>query len=122
MNVHDLQEVTAGTPDFTSDDRAASFWMPERFNQGMVWVGRFTGRSPWERHPDSDELLAVRAGEMEFTILGEDGEETRRVPAGSFAVVPRGLWHRVRSTEEVNTWGVTVGATEHSEAEDPREG
>jgi len=122
MNVHDLKEVMAGAPEFTSDDREASFWMPERFNEGMVWVGRFTGQSPWERHPDSDELLSVRAGEMEVTILRDEGEETRVIPAGSFAVVPRGVWHRVRSREEVSTWGVTVGTTEHSEAEDPRAG
>lgn len=118
---HDIRALLASAPDFTTDERDASFWMPQPFNEGGLWVGRFTGRSPWELHATTDELLHVLEGQLEVTILNEDGSQDEiTVSAGSMCVVPRGHWHRVEAREEVTSCGVTPGPTDHSEAEDPR--
>ena len=53
---------------------------------------------------------------MTFSLVSENIVTT----AGSVFVVPKGRWHRVRSEEEVTVYGITLGATQHSEAEDPR--
>src|SRR5215472_16136545 len=57
-----------------------------------VGVTRFSTQTcPWERHPDSDELLHVLEGELEVTTLTDDGSIHTSVPAGSLFVCPRGL-------------------------------
>jgi quercetin dioxygenase-like cupin family protein len=59
-----------------------------------VGVVRFTGLTPWERHPD-DELLYVVEGAVDVTVLDQEGVATvSTVKAGSICVVPAGSWHR----------------------------
>lgn len=118
MEAHDIGAVMAGLPQWVSEDDKASFWIPESFNQGMFWVGRFSGQSPWERHPDGDELLHVLEGEVEVTVWTDDGLVHTTVPAGSVFVVPRGLWHRQIAWEAVTQVGATPGTTEHSTVKD----
>lgn len=124
MNAHDLRETMSGEPDWQDADETgeARFWMPQPFNDGMLWAGRFKGTSPWERHADTDELLCTLEGSFDVTVLTDDGPVTTAVPAGSVFVVPRGRWHRVSSEDETVAYGVTPGSTEHSFAEDPRAG
>lgn len=49
------------------------------------------GTSPWERHPDTDELLYILEGRADVTILHDDGPVVTPVGAGRVIVVPRGL-------------------------------
>lgn len=91
------------------------------FNQGsagVLWCR--AGTSPWERHPDDDELLHVLEGEVVIRVLTEEGPVDTMVRAGSMCVVPRGLWHRHQVPELLKEFYVTPGATEHSTADDPR--
>ena len=93
----------------------------EQFNRGtagVFWCG--AGTSPWERHPDDDELLHVIEGEVVIRVLTDSGPVDTTVGAGSVFVVPRGLWHRHQVPERLKEFYVTPGATEHSMAEDPR--
>ena len=115
----DLAQVMAGPPGYAPDDTTA-FWMPHGFNGGMTWVGRFEGRSPWERHPEADEFVYTLEGEVVVTVMADAGPVEVPVPAGSTYVVPRGHWHRVEAAAPVLLMGATAGVTEHSEAEDPR--
>jgi mannose-6-phosphate isomerase-like protein (cupin superfamily) len=56
----------------------------------------------WERHPKGDELLHVLEGEVKVELLQKSGRIAREtVRAGSFYVVPRGLWHRPIQREPV---------------------
>ena len=80
----------------------------------------YSGLTPWERHPDGDELLHTLEGEVEVTLLRDGGPTKTRVRAGSMFVVPRGLWHRQIARAAVMQWGATPGRTEHSTAKDPR--
>ena len=78
------------------------------------------GTSPWERHPDTDELLYILEGRADATILHDDGPVVTPVGEGSVIVVPRGLWHRHTLHGTVKELYLTPGRSEHSTAEDPR--
>jgi mannose-6-phosphate isomerase-like protein (cupin superfamily) len=121
MKPHDIKKAMTHPPQFEDPDGEASFWTMESFNEGQTWVGRFTGQSPWERHPDGDELLHVLEGKVEVTVLTEGGAVEQPVSAGSIFVIPRGLWHRQFARSTVLQFGATPGRTEHSTAEDPRQ-
>ncbi len=94
------------------------------FNEGGggVFWSLEGGPSPWEMHPDCDELLHVVEGEIDVEVLPKNGGEAvfAHVSSGSFLVVPKGCWHRqylkVKSTE----FYLTPGRTLHSQSQDPR--
>ena len=94
------------------------------FDDGGAGVFRSTqgGPSPWEMHPDCDELLHVIEGAIEVEILpNEKGAGcTRKVNAGWFLIVPRGCWHRQRILSATTEFYLTPGRTLHSNAVDPR--
>jgi hypothetical protein len=55
---------------------------------GVFWAGA-GGPSPWERHPECDELLQILDGEIEVEILPPESDHAGtkvRVPTGSFVV------------------------------------
>lgn len=75
-----------------------AFWMLGTQGVNNLWLGRFGPesvgkRSPWERHPDGEELLHVLKGAVEVTLLLESGPATRQLDAGSIFLVPAGVWH-----------------------------
>jgi mannose-6-phosphate isomerase-like protein (cupin superfamily) len=72
-------------------------------------------------HPDNDELLQVLEGEVDIEVLTEEGSEIVHVGAGSFFVVPRSHWHRHRLSGLLKELYLTLGRTETSMGEDPRE-
>jgi quercetin dioxygenase-like cupin family protein len=84
-----------------------------------VGVGRFSVQTPWERHPDDDELLHILEGEVQLTVLNDDGPIEATVRAGSIFVVPRALWHRQLARTTATVLFMT-GQTNVSTAEDPR--
>jgi quercetin dioxygenase-like cupin family protein len=121
MKMYNIRDTMTQPPSFVTPDGKASFWIGDPFNGGMISVGRFSGQSPWERHPDGDELVHVLDGEVEITVLAEAGPLHTTVRAGSVFIVPKGLWHRQLARQSVTEFGATVGQTEHSDAEDPRQ-
>jgi quercetin dioxygenase-like cupin family protein len=92
-----------------------------RLENRFLGVMRFSGTTPWERHPDGDELLHVLDGEVDVTVLTDDGPVDVAVPAGSLLVCPRGLWHRQTPRAAATVFFATPTATsEASWAADPR--
>jgi quercetin dioxygenase-like cupin family protein len=123
MKAHDLRAALAGTrlgTVTTAEEDAAAFPRLDAFNDGAVYVGRFSGQTPWERHPGADELLYVLDGATELTLLAPGGPVRVSVPAGSAFVVPRGLWHRQLAPTGVTLLAATPDDSEVSEADDPR--
>jgi uncharacterized cupin superfamily protein len=120
MRTYDIRATMELPPAFVTPDGRASFWIGAPFNNGMISVGRFSGQSPWERHPDGDELVHVLDGEVEITVLTDKGPVQTTVSAGSVFIVPKAHWHRQLARHAVTQFGATVGATEHSNAADPR--
>ena len=84
----------AMTPKSTTKESAAAFRMVAKLNDCPVFVVKFSGEPPWERHPTGDELLYVLEGEIEIIILTGDGMKSHAVQAGSAFVVPKNVWHR----------------------------
>ncbi len=119
MDAHDLARTMKRTPDFADEQGLARFWMLGPCNGGMAWVGRFSGASPWERHPDGDEVLHVLEGEVQVVLLGESGTVRTRLQAGQVFIVPRNTWHQQEARGTVVQWGATPGRTEHSDRENP---
>jgi mannose-6-phosphate isomerase-like protein (cupin superfamily) len=123
MKAHDLRQalaaVATGTVT-TAEEDAAAFPRLASYNDGAIYVGRFSGQTPWERHPDADELLYVLEGAVEITLLAEGGPAQVSVAAGSAFVVPRGLWHRQLAPKGVTLLAAVPDNSENSEADDPR--
>jgi len=100
MKPHDIQSALRSAPEIdleadpSFDQIRAAFPQLTTFDKGGITVGRFSGRTPWERHVASDEFLHVLDGEVEVTLLADDDPVRVIVPAGSIFVVPRGVWHR----------------------------
>lgn len=126
MKAQDIQAILRDVPELrigattTAEEAAAAFPLLAAFNNGGVYAGRFGGLSPWECHPSGDELVHVLEGEVEVTVLSNEGAETVTVKAGSIFVVPRGVWHRQLPRPSVLLLTVTPKPTDVSLAEDPR--
>jgi quercetin dioxygenase-like cupin family protein len=120
-----MQDLTAHDPSAVADRLAEmEFRQLERFDDGAAGVfwSEPGGPSPWEMHPDCDEMLQILDGEIEVEILPMDGSKCikTRVPKGSFFVVPRGCWHRQYIVERTKEFYLTPGQTLHSNELDPR--
>ncbi len=126
MKAYDIRTALKGVPELTitanttEDEAAAAFPQLAAFNGGGVFVGRYSGQPPWERHPKADELLHVLDGEIDVTVLTADGPTEVTLRAGSLFVVPRGLWHRPVARAGATLLSATPQPTEVSFAEDPR--
>ena len=123
MKAHDLRQALAGVAAgevMTAEEDAAAFPRLASFNASAIYVGRFAGQTPWERHLDADELLHVLEGAVDITVLTSDGPTLTSVTAGSIFVVPRGLWHRQLARPSVTLLAVTPDTSEISVADDPR--
>ena len=90
---------------------------------GVFWSND-GGPSPWEMHPNRDELLHVIEGEIEIEIevLPEKSgnSETVTLKSGGFLIVPRGCWHRQTIRGKSQEFYLTPGESLHSHADDPR--
>src|SRR5437867_3517005 len=124
---HDLRAALSGLPELaigsstTAEEAAAAVRPIASLDQCRIGVMRFSGLTPWERHPDGDELLHPLEGEVEVTVLTDGGPAHVTVRAGSVFVCPRGLWHRQLPRPAVTELFATPGKTdEASWAEDPR--
>lgn len=124
MKAHDIQTALRGIRPAevrTAEEDAAAFPRLASFDSGAVYVGKFSGQSPWELHPEGDELLYVLDGEVEITLLIEEGAARELIPAGCVFVVPKGLWHRQVARPDATLLAVTPGRSENSCNEDPRQ-
>jgi quercetin dioxygenase-like cupin family protein len=67
-----------------------------------VGVARFSKHPRWEIHPNGDELLIGIAGELELTILCDDGPVTTALQPGHAIVIPKNTWHSPTPRSEVS--------------------
>ena len=114
MRAHSLAQALDGL-DELEFNRLGDF---ERGSIGVYWSG--SGTSPWELHPEDDELLYVIEGGVTIQILTEKGRIDIEVEEGSCLVVPRNHWHRHKVDAVVKELYVTPGPSETSFADDPR--
>jgi mannose-6-phosphate isomerase-like protein (cupin superfamily) len=120
-----VQDLIALDPSLIADGLAEmEFHELSRFDDGHAGVfwSEAGGPSPWEMHPDCDEMLQILEGEIEIEVLPPDGGRgiKTRVGSGCFFVVPRGCWHRQSLMERTKEFYLTPGRTLHSQESDPR--
>ena len=126
LEARDIGGILAGLPELrissetSSAEADAAFGEVATFDRCPIFVGRFHGQSPWERHSSGDELLHVLDGEVDVTILTDDGPVHRTLRAGSVFVCPRGLWHRQLARSGATGLYATPRPTDISFADDPR--
>ena len=74
------------------------------FDESSIGIGRYVaGSSPWERHKNGDELLLVTDGEVQIEVIEPSGDSwTEQLKQGSLFVVPKGKWHQLTATDNVN--------------------
>ncbi len=111
------------TEQTTAEEANAAYLHLADLDRLRLGVMRFSGRTPWERHPDGDELLYALDGEAELTAMTDDGPVTRTIRAGDAFVCPRGIWHRQLPKTWVTILYCTPNKTDEvSFADDPRAG
>ena len=92
-----------------------------RVDHYEVGVARFSKHPRWEIHPSGDELLIGIAGELELTILSDDGPVTTVLQTGHAIVIPRNTWHSSIPLGEVSLLSLAnYEGTAVSDALDPR--
>jgi PhnB protein len=124
---HDLRAALREVPhltitaDTTEDQANAAVRNVAKIGKLTLGVMSYSGLTPWERHPDGDELLLALDGELEVTVLTDDGPVTRKLRAGEAFVCPQGLWHRQLAEKSVSMlYGTPIETSEVSFAADPR--
>lgn len=115
-----LKILEGRTPYSSEEEASEAFATLASFDTGGVFVGGFSGDSPWEKHTAGDELVHILKGSAELTILSDDKEQVLIMKAGMVTVVPKGLWHRFRAPDGVTVLTATPHPTDHSTADDPR--
>lgn len=126
---HDLPAALSGLPelvisaDTTEQEADAATRSITTLGPCTLGVMRYSGLTPWERHPDGDELLHVLEGAVDVTVLADDGPRQVSLDAGSVFVCPKGLWHRQLPRPSVTMlYGTPTKNGEASFADDPRVG
>jgi quercetin dioxygenase-like cupin family protein len=126
---HDVRATLDRAPELiissttTAQEADAAFPTIAKFANYTLSGGRFAGLTPWERHPDGDEMLYALEGGVDVTVLTARGPVERTIPEGSVFICPQGLWHRQRSQGLATMLYATPTETsEHSFADDPRAG
>ena len=127
MKAQNIQAVLRDLPELkitentTSEEADAAFRELGSLNQASMNVGRFVGETPWERHPNGDELLYFLDGEVDITLMTEDGPVQVSGRAGSIFVVPQGMWHKQYSAQGITTLSAIPRPSDVSFALDPRQ-
>ena len=124
MKVYDLSAAALarlGRADLAAMQRKPDDVMAFDFHACRCGVASFVGQPPWERHSAGDELLHILSGEVELTVLGEDGAATTRLlKAGDLRVVPQGCWHRNNAASGVTVMFLTPREGAENAWDDPR--
>jgi len=124
---HNLRVALRGVPhltitaDTTGEEAEAAVSKVGKIGLLTLGVMSYSGLTPWERHPDGDELLLALDGEVDVTVLTDEGPVRRKLRAGEVFVCPQGLWHRQRAERSVSMlYGTPNETSEVSFADDPR--
>jgi len=86
-------------------------WLVAVHDFSEAWTG-------WERHPAGDEIVMLLAGKATMILKTDDGEARALLTeAGSYVVVPRGVWHTAEPEGPSRLLFITPGeGTEHAAA------
>ena len=71
--------------------------------------------SMWEIHPNGDEVIVLLHGDIDVVFDQPDGEQSVHLNTpGSYAVVPKNVWHTVKVRQAARAVFITPGeGTDH---------
>ena len=101
------------TPQTTEAERKESFGRLSAFRDGNIFIAKFSGTGPWERHPNGDEIVQVVDGATTLHIMFDDGPQSFALRAGMVVIVPQGKWHRFEAPGGVSLMTTTPQPTQH---------
>ena len=112
------------TPQSTAEDRKGSGARLASWRDGALFAIKFSGKDHWETHLTGDELVHILDGTATLEIAGEDGQQSFALRGGMIAVIPKGAWHRLQSSEGATQITATPFPGEHIalDVDDPRTG
>ncbi|MGD1917578.1 MAG: cupin domain-containing protein [Pleurocapsa sp.] len=127
MHTHNLEALIAHIPlldlenNPTQVEMESSFMNLGSFDDGSVFLGKWSGQTPWELHPDGDEFLLILEGNLIVTLLQEDCSQEILVDKGTTCIIPREVWHRTQADSPVTLLAI-IGSRHGavSVAKDPR--
>lgn len=111
------------TPQATAADRKGSVAELATYRDGLLLAIKASGKDHWERHLTGDELIHVLDGSATLEIVCDDGPpRSFALRTGTIAVIPRGAWHRLLSSEGFTQMAVTPFPGENLgiDVDDPR--
>ena len=111
------------TPAATAADRAGSVAELATYRDGLLLAIKASGTDHWERHLAGDELVCILDGSATLEIVCDDGPpKSFSLGAGTVAVIPKGAWHRLLSSEGATQMAVTPfpGESLEVDVDDPR--
>lgn len=89
--------------------------LDERYNgfKGHELVSSFefdADWATWEKHPAGDEIVILLSGAATLVLdLSGDHRSVALETPGSYAVVPRGIWHTARTNQPTRMLFITPG-------------
>jgi quercetin dioxygenase-like cupin family protein len=120
MSIRDLTAARAELPEIPAVRSYATKPQEKVFvnlgplNVSTMYLGRWTGQSPWERHPGGEELIHVLEGEVVLTIVSAGKQEDTTVQSNCLFIVPQGVWHRQTSRSGVTAFYATPTPSDFS--------
>ena len=117
-----LTTLRGRTPETPAAEREGAFAKLAPYRDGAIFTGKFAGESPWERHPNGDEIVQIVDGATTLHVMTADGPQSFALKAGMVAIVPQGAWHRFEAPDGVSLMTATPQPTEHLTVavDDPR--
>src|SRR5437870_4526239 len=117
-----LTTLRGRTPETPPAEREGAFARLSPYRDGAIFAAKFAGESPWERHPNGDEIVQIVDGATTVHIMTNDGPQSVALSAGMVIVVPQNTWHRFEAPGGVSLMTATPQPTEHLTVavDDPR--
>jgi mannose-6-phosphate isomerase-like protein (cupin superfamily) len=117
-----LRTLRGRTPETREADREGAFAKLSTYRDGGIFAAKFQGDSPWERHPNGDEIVQIVEGATTVYLMTADGPQSVALKAGMVVIVPQNTWHRFEAPDGVGLVTATPQPTEHLDraVDDPR--
>jgi quercetin dioxygenase-like cupin family protein len=118
----ELKTLRGRTPETPEAEREGAFAKLSQYRDGGIFAAKFQGESPWERHPNGDEIVQIVEGATTVHLMTNDGPQSVVLSAGMVVIVPQNTWHRFEAPDGVSLITATPQPTEHLtvSVDDPR--
>jgi mannose-6-phosphate isomerase-like protein (cupin superfamily) len=120
--IGELKMLRGRGPETPESERKGAFARLSNYRDGGIFAAKFSGESPWERHPNGDEIVQIIEGNATVHLMTDDGPHSVKLSAGMVLIVPQNTWHRFEAPEGVALITATPQPTEHltRAVDDPR--